>query len=410
MSPTSRTTAATESIVLAVCLLLAPAAWAGSRYKVLHTFGSGQDGSVPSGPLLLDSRGYLYGVTRGGPGQYGYGVAFALTPQAHGMWKELILHTFTGGADGAFPDSGLVLDRAGNLHGTVQGDIRPDVGGVFELSRNATGWVNTMLYSGNVGQGIASDKLGNLYGEMGSGQYKYGAIAELSPGASADGWVYTPLYSLSFTDGYALPAPPIWGGKGNLFGTTTFGGITKPPCYDSRGCGIAFEMTPSKDGTWTYHILHRFGSYTSDGLAPYGGLVMDTSGNFYGTTQGGGIYGYGTAFKLTFAKGHWKKTAVYDFPDLPNGLPDSTLVLDKAGNLYGAAGGGKQGCGPYTCGFILKLTPQSNGTWKYNVIHKFSGPDGNFPVGVVVDSKGKLFGTTANGGTYNSGVAFEITP
>jgi hypothetical protein len=103
---------------------------------------------------------------------------------------------------------------------------------------------------------------------------------------------------------------------------------------------------------------------------------------------------------------------VYEFPNLRNGLPGSTLVLDKAGNLYGAAGGGNPGCGPYTCGLIFKLTPQKNGTWKYSVVHAFSGSGtgGFFPLGVIVDAKGNLFGTTAAGGKYNSGVAFEITP
>jgi uncharacterized repeat protein (TIGR03803 family) len=174
---------------------------------------------------------------------------------------------------------------------------------------------------------------------------------------------------------------------------------------------VIFEMTPNGDGTWTYHVLHRFASYPTDGQTPYGGLVMDASGNFYGTTEFGGSKGNGTVFKLAFTHGHWKKTVVYDFPDWHNGaLPNSTLVLDKAGNLYGIGGGGNQGCGPYTCGVVFKLTPQKTGKWKYSAVHKFTGPDGNFPIGVIVDGKGNIFGTTSNGGTYNAGVAFEITP
>jgi uncharacterized repeat protein (TIGR03803 family) len=174
---------------------------------------------------------------------------------------------------------------------------------------------------------------------------------------------------------------------------------------------VIFEMTPNGDGTWTYHILHRFASYSADGQTPYGGLVMDASGNFYGTTEYGGAQGNGTVFKFSLTSGHWKKTVLYDFPSHGEGWgPDSTLVFDKAGNLYGVGGGGNQGCGPYTCGVVFKLAPQKNGQWKYSAVHKFSGPDGNFPIGVIVDDKGNLFGTTSNGGTYNAGVAFEITP
>jgi uncharacterized repeat protein (TIGR03803 family) len=219
------------------------------------------------------------------------------------------------------------------------------------------------------------------------------------------------LANFNPTVGYSPPAPPIWDGKGNLFGATTDGGIRQPACWTGDGCGVIFEMTPNRNGTWTYHILHRFASYPADGETPYGGLVMDASGNFYGSTELGGSKGNGTVFKFAFTNGHWKKTVLYDFPNCAEGCaPDSTLVLDKAGNLYRVEGGGNPGCGPYTCGVIFKLTPQRNGKWTYSIVHKFSGPDGNFPIGVIVDDKGNLFGTTESGGTHNSGVAFEITP
>jgi uncharacterized repeat protein (TIGR03803 family) len=172
-------------------------------------------------------------------------------------------------------------------------------------------------------------------------------------------------------------------------------------------------MTPNKDGAWAYHILHRFGSYATDGLAPYGGLVMDASGNFYGTTIGGGAHGDGTVFKIAFMHGQWKKTTVYDFP--PNCAegcgPGTTLVFDKAGNLYGSDGGGLENCGGYPCGEVFKLTPQENGQWKYTALYKFTGgADGAGPNDVIVDDKGNIFGTTFSGGKYNFGVAFEITP
>lgn len=94
-------------------------------------------------------------------------------------------------------------------------------------------------------------------------------------------------------------------------------------------------MTPNQDGTWTYHVLHRFASYPTDGQMPGGGLVMDKSGNFYGTTLGAGLLGTGEVFKLRFTGGRWKKTVVHDFPNCTDGCgPVSTPVFDKGGNLY----------------------------------------------------------------------------
>lgn len=171
-------------------------------------------------------------------------------------------------------------------------------------------------------------------------------------------------------------------------------------------------MTPNSDGTWTYHVLHRFANFKTDGQLPDGGLVVDASGNAYGVTAYGGIHGNGTVFEFTrSSEGHWKQTVLYDFPNCADGcLPGTTMVFDRAGNLYGTASGGVAECGGYTCGVVLKLTRVTGGKWKYGVLHKFNGPDGGFPYGVILDGKGNLYGTTQAFGKYNAGVAFEITP
>jgi len=406
------------AVVIGVVILFSPQAWAGIKYKVLHNFGSSGDGTLPYGPLVLDRKGNLYGLTfTGGTGQcsdYGCGVVFELTPQANGKWPEQILHDFTSGGDGSTPSGGLIFDGAGNLYGTTVGSPDGTPSTVFQLTPGAHGWNHTVLYDNGAGPGLLLDKSGNLYGAIGPGDYYgVGAIGELSSGSN--GWTYTQLYPFCSQyrceDGYGPPVPPIWDRRGNLYGTTTDGGIGQPACWTFAGCGVIFEMTPNGDGTWTYHILHRFASSATDGQTPYGGLVMDASGNFYGTTEYGGDKGNGTVFQFSFTGGRWKKTVLYDFPRHAEGWgPDTTLVFDKKGNLYGAGGGGNVDCGPYTCGTVFKLTPQKNGKWKYSVLHKFNSKDGAFPWGVIVDSKGNIFGTTENGGTYNSGVAFEITP
>jgi uncharacterized repeat protein (TIGR03803 family) len=212
-------------------------------------------------------------------------------------------------------------------------------------------------------------------------------------------------------DGVGEAAPPIWDGKGNLFGTTFEGGIGQPACYNAFGCGVIFEMTPNHDGTWTYHVLHRFASSSTDGQRPFAGLVVDTAGNFYGSTALGGVHNQGTVFKFSFSGGHWKRTVLYDFPRCADGCyPGFAMVFDKAGNLYGSADGGVADCGGFTCGVVCKLAPQNSGKWKYTVLHKLTGTDGEHPLGLVSDGKGNLFGTTQSFGKYIAGTAFEITP
>jgi len=379
--------------------------------KVLHNFGAAGDGTEPNGPLILDGSGNLYGVTFGGPGEYGNGVVFELTPQLNGFWKEAILHNFAAGSDGAFPWGGLLLGGAGNVYGTLQGDFSFAVSGVFELSPGD--WSNTLLYNGYAGPGLAFDKLGNLYGEIGTGQNKAGAIGELSP--STGGWTYTQLYSFcsqgNCADGDGEPAPPIWDGKGNLWGTTTEGGIAMRSC--SFGCGVIFELTPNGDGTWTYHVQHQFASFTNDGQLPYGSLVMDAAGNFYGSTWLGGAHGHGTVFKFALSGGKWKETILYDFPNCNYGcMVEGTLALDKAGNLYGTAAGGPGSCAGFACGVVFKLAPQTGGAWKYSVVCPFTEATGGVQpfYGVILDAKGNLYGVTSSFGKYGAGTAFEITP
>jgi hypothetical protein len=172
-------------------------------------------------------------------------------------------------------------------------------------------------------------------------------------------------------------------------------------------------MTPNSNGTWMYRVLHRFAAFPNDGRYPYAGLLVDKSGVVYGATYLGGPLGNGTVFKLSrSSKGQWKQTVLYDFPNCANGCgPDTSLVFDKAGNLYGTGGGGNTVCGGggYYCGVVFKLTPQAKGKWKYSALHKFNSTDGAGASGVIVDGKGNLFGTTITGGTHNFGVAFEIT-
>jgi uncharacterized repeat protein (TIGR03803 family) len=389
--------------------LASPALGAG-KYKVLHIFGRGNDANTPSGPLTLDKQGNLYGVTYGG-GPQNSGTVFQLA-SADGRWTEKVLHAFRGGSDGAVPVGNLVTDEAGNWYGTMNG-IGVGQGAIFELKHVSNRWTVSLIYEHQAfSPGLLLDKAGDLIGFIGAGDYGAGAVGKLAPGTK--GWTYTQFYSFcsptGCPDGEVPNSPLSWDVHGNLYGTTLYGGNGSPNCPGNLGCGVAFQMTPNSDGTWTYHVMHRFANFPSDGQYP-SGLVLDASGSAYGVTGEGGVHKQGTVFKMTPSTGgHWKQTVLYDFPNCAEGcFPGRTLVFDKAGNLYGVNNGGLPDCG-YTCGVVFKLAPQKNGKWTYSVVHKFTGKDGAFPWGVIVDGKGNIFGTTENGGKYNVGVAFEITP
>jgi hypothetical protein len=416
MRASLQTTIAAFMVALLPFSVLVPASSAAAKYKVLHSFGGGEDGRIPSGVPLLDRHGNVYGGTGGG-GAYGYGRIYELVHRANRTWDESVVHDFADDGDSADPSGNLVSDTAGNMYGTAAG-AGPGQGVIFELAPAGSGiWSFDVLYDQQFSPGLVVDSAGDLYGYIGSGQFQCGAIGQLSPGSG--GWTYTQLYSFCSQrgggDGWGPEFPMSWDGNGNLYGTTLYGGNSyssghMKSCPDGSGCGVAFQMTPKQDGTWTYHVMHRFANFKTDGQTPDGGLVLDASGKTYGVTAYGGVHDNGTIFKMTPASGgRWKQTVLYDFPNCADGcLPGGTMVFDNSGALYGVAGGGGGNCGD-TCGVVFKLAPQKNGKWKYSVMHKFSGPDGGFPWGVTIDDKGNLYGTTQAFGKYGAGVAFEIT-
>ncbi|HTZ98210.1 MAG TPA: choice-of-anchor tandem repeat GloVer-containing protein [Terriglobales bacterium] len=405
-------------------------ALAGSEFKVLHSFGAEGDGTLPSGTLVMDAWGDLYGLTSTGGagvcGDYGCGTAYELIPGPTG-WNEVILHNFDFNAEGSLPVGPPGLDAVHNLYGVAAAGGPGGVGSAFELSQAGNEWACTVIYDSGTKVGLISGMAASLYGFLGLGQYQAGAIGELWP--SAGSWNYAPLYSFGGNegkDGFEPEAPLSWDAKGNLYGTTYFGGgVGLPNCTQGLGCGVAFQLVynplaPSAQGLWSYHVIHRFASSATDGKNPNGSLVLDAQGNAYGTTPVGGAacppVGCGTVYKLTpvGADGEpWAETILYDFPAVPacsqGCSPAYNMVFDKAGNLYGVAGGGNNYCAG-TCGVVFKLAPQANGQWIYSVVHEFTGPsDGANPLGLAIDANGNLFGTTQTGGTYNLGVAFEIS-
>jgi uncharacterized repeat protein (TIGR03803 family) len=211
----------------------------------------------------------------------------------------------------------------------------------------------------------------------------------------------TILHNFNTGDGSFPYGGLVADAAGNLYGTTTMGGI-----YSE---GTVFEMIPKPSGGWAEKVLYSFNSNGIDGTQPYSSLVFDKAGNLYGTTYSGGTYGVGTVFELTPRSGRsWKETILYNFNSTRDGqAPVASVVFDSAGNLYGTTLKG----GLYFHGIVFEVTPTAKGQWTETILHDFNSLDGKYPyAGVILDASGNLYGTTRNGGAYDSGTVFEVSP
>ena len=385
------------NIVLIVALALltsATAVCAKSRFSVLYPFDGGSDGAEPYAGLLADRLGNLYGTTEAG-GANGSGTAFRLAPDG----TKTILHSFAGGSDGINPYGGVIADKSGDLYGTTyRGGAHGD-GTVYEIAASGT---ETVLHafddeSGSDGAdpyaGLVRDKPGNLYGTTSvGGAHGQGSVFRIAPDGTE-----TVLYSFddsNASDGADPYAPLIMDTKGNLYGTTTVGG--------AHGQGTVFEIAHNG----SEKLLYSFDdSNANDGADPYAPLIMDSSGNLYGTTKVGGAHGQGTAFELA---SDGSENLLYSFNDnnANDGAdPYSGLIMDGRGDFYGTTSlGGANGVGS-----IFRLAPDGTEI----LLHSFTGgPDGAIPeAGLIRDrsvgGKTRLFGTASVGGN-GEGTIFEI--
>jgi hypothetical protein len=427
-----RSTTWLPAIFILILTLSGGAQAVAHRYDVLYPFHGGTDGSEPTGSLIVDALGNLYGSTaEGGSGQcqmnqqvVGCGTVFELSPPAGKSkhWTKTLLYDFQG-PDGSSPSS-LIADSAGNLYGVTEfggnGQCSsweiPGCGIVFELSPAAGTWTETILYNfqgGSDGElpavALVSDSAGNLYGATmlsdGSGP---GIVFELSPPGAGDGqWTESVLFS-----GYGnqvpidLYASLILDQKGNLYSTSVFGGT-----YDS---GTVFELRRplTKDGSWTEVNLHSFDRQEDNGDGPVSPVIFDTEGNLYGTLFAGGLWGQ--VFQLSPPKkkgGAWTESVLYSFGGDKAGLnPFSGLIFDQAGSLYSNTYG-DDGTNPVVFGIVYRLTQHPKGSWGENLLHEFKDHPAEFPVGkLVFGSQGELYGAAAAGDSAApGGVVFRIS-
>ena len=404
-----RAALAVVSAPLLVSLLLITDAQASTE-KVLYNFGASPDANTPVSGLTADGAGNFFGTTSSG-GAHNSGAIFKLTPGTGGKWTESVIYSFTGGQDGLTPLGGVIFDGKGNLYGTTS---RGGSGGgtVFTLIPIAgVKWKLKTLHKfhgttgGTPSAGLIFDLAGNLYGTSAEGgTQQLGTVFEMIPGTNGT-WTFKTIHSFSANghDGTTPLAPVTMDASGNLYGTTYLGGANRD--------GIVFELTPGSNGTWTEKILHTFNAGNGhDGAAPDAPVIIDANGNLFGTTNAGGKDRfYGIVFELTpTSSGSWKESILHAFTDSKDGgEPNAGLTLDASGNLYGT--GSTAGVGG---GVIFKETLQTNGTWKYSVVHSFkTSGDGQRPyAGLIVDGSGILYGTTKQGGTGSLGTVFMFTP
>ncbi|MGA8874946.1 MAG: choice-of-anchor tandem repeat GloVer-containing protein [Candidatus Korobacteraceae bacterium] len=334
----------------------------------LHEFSdNGSDGYRPNAAVAIGANGALYGTTAFG-GSAGGGTVFELQPPATACktpicyWNETLLHAFQGGANDGWENyvidgnmdggyANLTLDQAGDIYSTTAAGGSSNLGVVFELTPSGGGWTIDILHSfsnnGTEGYqplfGVIFDPAGNLYGttEYGTTDEDGGTVFALSP--SSGTWTEDILYT-GFGFGN-FPSTLIRDQSGNLYSTTWIG----------DDFGNIFELTPS-NGSWTFSLLHNF---FNDCLPQP--VVMDAAGNLYGTCELGGRYLDGMVFELTYSGGSWTLTDLHDFSGGDGYYPLGPVVLDSSGNLYGTAtrGGNLSDCVEFDyegCGVVWEIS------------------------------------------------------
>lgn len=391
--------------VLVFADVAAPTAQAQS-FTVLHSFTGGTDGSYPGASLTMDAKGDLYGTTGNGgagacsAGHPGCGTVFQIDTTG----TETVLFGFPGkfGRNGESPDAAVVRDLAtGDLYGvSADGGGTSHYGVVFRVQPNGHQTVLHSFAGGSDGaypNSLVRDSSGNLYGTTSAG-------GGTGCGGGGCGTVFlltasgkeTVLYRFAGGSDGIGPNSLIRDSAGNLYGTTSFGG-------SSQYFGTVF--TVNKFGTES--VLYSFTGGT-DGANPAATLLLDKTGEFYGTTYTGGAYNFGTVFKLNK---FGNEAVLYSFTGGADGAyPAAGLVRDSAGNFYGTTVWG----GASSDGVVFKL--DSTGT--ETILHTFAGypTDGAAPNGLIRDAAGNLYGTTYQGGGTacfegrGCGIVFKLTP
>ena len=359
--------AATSLGILVLGFLLAAVIQGPAQtFTVLHSFTGGADGANPGAGVIMDAGGRLYGTASAGG--TGAGTVFRMT-RTGSNWTLNPLYTFTGATDGATPMAALTIGPDGGLYGTATyGGNTNDCGGsgcgvVFELRPPMT-----------------------------------------PPRTALSPWNETVLHAFTFlTDGAVPFSEVVFDAAGNLYGTTWGGGSVLGDGPPGSGedcayhCGVAYQLTHS-NGSWELGPVYLFSEDT--GSNPFAGMAFDQQGALYGALSYTGLGGYGSLFKLTHTSSGFGEVTVHSFGPHDGGDVFGTPVMDSAGNLYG----GNPGYQGHYDGSIFQVS--SSG--QFSTIYTFSPGDGPY-AGLTLDAAGDLYGTTEYGGANNDGSVFKLT-
>lgn len=395
-------------------------------FSVIYSF-SGNDGAHPVAGVIVDKAGNVYGTTR--DGGMGSGTVFKLAPQTGGGWTETVLYSFGEAKnDGLNPTGAVIFDKLGNLYGTTENGGAYGLGTVFRLAPSGGTWKETILHSFGEGvdganplNGLTYDGNRTVYGTTYYGgtnqsctylgvKTSCGTAFEMSESTNGKlSYAVIHNFGASAEDGFYPWSTLTLDSKGNLYGQCVSGGEYLK--------GLLYELSPGTGGVWNEKYLHPWGN-KDDGTYIYGGMAFDSSGNMYGVSTGGGAHGgLGSVFEFTVSGNGWLEHNLHGFGTGFDGqFPEGDLLVDAAGNLYGVTHNG----GPYGYGMIYEVSPV-NGSWIESVLHSFTGAadGGNSSATLVEDSSGKIYGTATYGGNSQAcggvalsgcGVVFTITP
>jgi uncharacterized repeat protein (TIGR03803 family) len=360
----------------------------GAQAATISTVATfnGSNGQFPRSGLIADAAGNLYGTTSTG-GPSGFGLVYKLNPSTGTLTT---LASFNGSSGFAPSYGNLLADSAGNLYGTTSIGGAQSAGTVFKLNPTTGALATLASFSSastgtNANAGLVADSAGNLYGTTTSGGAgSFGTVFELN---SITGSLTT-LASFNNSTGLPPESPLVIDAAGNLYGTTTQSG--------AGNWGTVFKVSP---GGGTPTTLVAFNN--TNGTFPEGGLIADHAGNLYGITQGGGTSGAGEVFKFNLATNTLSVLA--SFNGANGTFPQSGLIADRVGNLYGTtqAGGANGG------GTVFKVNPS---TGAITVLASFATSSASVSYApLMADAAGNLWGTTHDGGANFDGTIFEVT-
>jgi uncharacterized repeat protein (TIGR03803 family) len=340
--------------------------------------------------------------------------------------KVTDIYDFTGGSDGWDPNAPMIAGPDGSLYGTTLYGGNMDCaqgfgygcGTVYQLSPSGDHWTESTLYQFRGGKDgsqnystLTLDSMGRLYGVTDGGT-PWNAIFRLTPGAPGKRWHFNLLYEFKGQRDGGNPLTPLFlDSSGAIYGASQEGGLSGNGCDQQFGCGAIFQLVPPthKDGPWTARILYEFQG-ANDGGNP-STMIMDRAGNIFGTTRYGGVFnkkcplGCGVIFELFPVNGTWAYKVLYAFHGAPHQSPSGNLVEDANGNLFGLVG-----IAPYAAGDIFELSPPAGGTgpWTLSYIHYYHH---DYPAtNLTAGPDGTLYGDIYGDQDLNSGYIFQVTP